>query len=58
MTLLAAVWRSEAVMWFRQSKRRGLGDVQGPAGGVPGGGQYVPDGQNAHLLQGRRAGAP
>ncbi len=49
---------SLCVLRCRQGQGRGTGDVQSPAGGVQGGGQHVPDGQDAALLQSWRAGPP
>jgi len=49
---------SLCVLRCRQGQGRGIGDVQSPAGGVQGGGQHVPDGQDAPLLQSWRAGPP
>ncbi len=41
---------SLCVLRCRKGQGRGTGDVQSPAGGVQGGGQHVPDGQDAPLL--------
>lgn len=49
---------SLCVLRRRQGQGRGTGHVQSTAGGVQGGGQHVPDGQDAPLLQSWRAGPP
>ena len=41
---------SLCVLRCRQGQGRDTGDVQSPPGGVQGGGQHVPDGQDAPLL--------